>query len=145
IPLATKDHEFTKIAEVLTELGSREGLALSLRIVAERRNRFPCMNPPTEADIADDVAHGLLPCNGFHPLDRWTAARRLGDIAAGAVKVPTDDEWMDARTAAYKAGRETPNEADALDAIAVDLRKWWDASKDKLTFDAASGKWTVAK
>jgi hypothetical protein len=145
IPLATKDYEFTQLAAVLTGFGSREGLALSLRIATERRTRFPCMNPPTEKDIADDVARGLLPCNGFHPIDRWDAARRLGEIAAGAVKVPTHEEWMEARGTAYRAGRETPNEADALDRIAVELRAWWDTSKDKLTFDAASGKWSVGK
>ena len=145
IPLAKKDYEFTEFARVLTELGSREGLALSLRIVTERRTRFPCMNPPTEEDIADDVAHGLLPCNGFHPMDRWKAARRLGDIAAGAVKVPTDEEWNDARTTAYKAGRDTPDEADALDHIAVELQSWWNNAKDTLKFDAATGKWSVGK
>jgi hypothetical protein len=142
---ATKDWEFMTLADSLTRLGSRQGLELSLRIATERRTRFPCMNPPTESDIADDVAHGLLPCNGFHPSDRWRAARRLGEIAAGAVKVPTDEEWWAAYHAARNAHQETPNEADQLDAIAVDLRKWWDASKDKLTFDAASGRWSVGK
>jgi hypothetical protein len=145
IAKGTQDWEFMALADSLTHLGSREGLALSLRIATERRTRFPCMNPPTEKDIADDVAHGLLPCNGFHPTDRWRAARRLGEIAAGAVKVPTDDEWWTAHRAAEAAHRPEPDEADQLDAIAVDLRKWWDASKDKLTFDAASGKWSVGK
>ena len=145
IAKAAKDWEFTSLATSLTRLGSREGLALSLRIATERRTRFPCMNPPTDADIADDVAHGLLPCNGFHPNDRWRAARRLGEIAAGAVKVPSDEEWWAAYHAARNAHQEPANEADQLDAIAVDLHKWWDASKDKLTFDAASGRWSAGK
>ena len=145
IAKATKDYEFTGLADVLTTLGNREGLALSLRIASERRTRFPCMNPPTEADIADDVAKGLLPCNGFHPIDRWDAARRLGEIAAGAVKVPSHDEWMAAYRAAREAHREPANEADALDGIAAELTKWWAASKDKVTFDAASGRWSVGK
>ena len=145
IALGKTDSEFTEFAEVLTKLGSREGLALSLRIASERRTRFPCMNPATAEDIAADVAKGLLPCNGFHPNDRWRAARSLGEIAADAVKVPTDDEWWAARRAAQEAKREPANEADELDAIAADLRKWWDASKDKLTFDAGSGRWAVGK
>lgn len=145
IAMARKDWEFTGLADALTALGSREGLALSLRIATERRTRFPCMNPATDSDVADDVAKGLLPCNGFHPINRWEAARRLGEIAAGAVKVPTDDEWSAARRADREAHREPPNEADALDAIAADLRKWWDGAKDKVTFDPASGRWSVGK
>ena len=136
--------EFWALASALTGLGSKQGVALLIRIVSEKRAPGT-YRPTTDADRAADRAAGRLPCGGFISSNRWSAAWRLCEVSGGVVKVPTQEQWLRGCDLANEAGIPEPSEDDFLDKRAAAFRKWWDESKDKLTFDVATGQWSVGK
>lgn len=129
---------FAAIADPLTRFGSPRGVGLLVRIASERVTRFPC-RPSTPAEVAAASAPGRLCPEGFSQWDRAQAAQKLSAIAGKQVfDVPED--WSQ-RLAAQGPDRESDD--DHLDRAAAAFRTWWETSKDKLTFDPATDRWSV--
>jgi hypothetical protein len=131
IPEATKSPSFVALGHALARLGSREGVRILVRIVAEPDVPGRCCNPSAAAPP------GSLCASGFYVHDRLNAARRLAGIAGPAVvALPGDGEMP-------PAGTKGETNGETVDRAAAAFKAWWEASKDALRFDPGTGRWSV--
>ncbi len=136
---ARKPWEYAAYGTALARLGSRKGVEVLVHIVAEARG--PCCGPKDAPASADRMCP-----DGFGDWERWPAARFLGDIAGpGVFAVPSKEEWRASRKREREAGREPESDGDLLDRAATAFHAWWSTSKDRLAFDAATGRWSVGR
>jgi len=138
IATSSDSNDFVEIGDALVHFGSRKGVGVLVRIASERRTRFPC-RPSTPKELAAASAPGRLRAEGFSSDEREAAAKTLAAIAGKAVFDMPDD--LIRHLAAQ--GRDHESEDDYLDRAAAAFRAWWEASKDRLRFDAATGRWIV--
>jgi hypothetical protein len=124
----------------LTRLGSLKGVEVMVRVVAEPAVGGRCCNPDVKAPA------GFLCDDGFGTWERWPAADLVASIAGPDVfAVPTRDDWRAAQKRERDAGgKETPDE-DVLARAGDAFRTWWEGAKERLTFDAATGQWSVGR
>ncbi len=138
IATSKEPYAFVAIADALVGFGDPEGVGLLVRISSERVTRFPC-RPSTPDEVAAASAPGRLCPHGFSQWDRARAAQELSVIAGKHVfDVPED--WSHRRAA---QGPHGESDDAYLDRAAAAFRTWWEASKDKLTYDAATDRWSV--
>ncbi len=132
--------DFVAIGDSLVHFGSPKGVGILVRIASERRTRFPC-RPSTPKELASASAPGRLCAEGFFSYERERAARKLAAIAGTSVFDLPDD--LTRHLAGQ--GRDHESEDDFLDRAATAFRAWWEASKDRLRFDAERGRWIVGE
>ena len=135
IETSTQAGTFTSIANALVRLGDPRGVGLLVRIVSERRTRFPC-RPSTPDEEAAARSPGRLCPDGFFTFQRSRAAEVLGGIAGAAVF-----EFPEGRRRGLRDGE---SDDDFLDRAAVAFRAWWETAHNKLRFNAETGRWSVA-
>ena len=138
IATSKEPETFVSLAGALVRFGSPHGVRLLVRIASERPTRFPC-RPSTPEEQAAAAAPDRLCPTGFAQGDRARAAQELTEIAGKDVfDVPED--WY-RRPAAQR--REDESDDEYLDRAAASFRAWWEGAKDKLRFDAETGRWRV--
>ena len=71
---------------------------------------------------------------------RQMAIQYLNDVAMAASPTTKFDSRPHRDRGPW--GRDR-NRNDAIDAVAAEVRAWWDASRDRLTFDAPTGRWRL--
>jgi hypothetical protein len=130
--------DFVAIANALVHFGERKGVGLLVKIASERPTWFPC-RPSTPEEQAAASAPGRLCPKGFDSYDREHAAKKLAAIAGKDVfDMPEDvTRFLSAQ------GRDHESDHDFLDRAAAAYRTWWAASRDRIRFDAAAGRWVV--
>ncbi|MFO0933754.1 MAG: hypothetical protein U1E39_13775 [Planctomycetota bacterium] len=130
--------ELAAIADALVKFGRVKGVGVLVRIVSEARTSFPC-RPSTPDELAAASAPGRLCPEGFAPYARERAAEQLSEIAGKAVfDMPEEEARRRAET-----GPHLESEGVFMERAAAAFRAWWEATKDRLAFDAATGRWVV--
>jgi DNA-binding Lrp family transcriptional regulator len=126
------------VADALVLLGDRKGVEVLVHVAGERRTRFPCRASTPEEEKAASSPGRLCP-GGFDDSDRERAVERLGTIAGKGV-YDLAEYW---RRDLPRRGPEARSPDDVLDDAAAAFRKWWEASGERLRYDAEKGRWVV--
>ena len=125
-------------------VGKPQGRETLVRLVGEPPHGGRCGCKCCESKPEPKVPPGSLCAEGFGIWERWPATELLEKIAGPDVfVVPTDDERDAQRQAARDAGLEPETTDELVARAAVAYRAWWDTSKDRLAFDATTGRWSI--
>lgn len=141
-----KPWAISSIATALVRLGSAKGVETLVRLVGEDDRGKKCGCKCCVGKPAPVVPPGSLCAEGFGIWERWPATKLLAEVAGRDVfVVATEDEIDAARDAARAAGREPESTEQLVARGAAAFHTWWAASKERLAFDPASGRWSVGK
>lgn len=121
---ATRSWEFDSFGHALARLGSRKGIWILVQILEQAAIERPCRKPA----VLPPPPAGYLCADGFADGDRRSAAEMLASIAGPDV---------------YRTPEGRARDGSDLAAAAVAFRAWWDASRNDLRFDAATGRWAT--
>ena len=121
-----------ELGRVLTRLGSRRGIELLVGIAEEK--------PATDPEKAGSAVAKAPRADVIESWQRQMAIQYLNDVAMAASPTTKFDSRPHRDRGPW--GRDR-NRNDAIDAVAAEVRAWWDASRDRLTFDAPTGRWRL--
>ena len=117
-------------AIALMRLGSRRGVEMLVRIVGEEQVASP--SPPKPGEGAP------LCGRGFHDGPRLLALKCLDVVAREGPVVGDAFNYVDPPRGPWEGNRFRD-----LGPVAASVRKWWDASRDRLEFDGKAGCWRI--